>query len=115
MKMIVSRSIRKPSRCNQRPLIHPNGFPGMDRLGYLIMELDDSGDPRGDRFWKSYHDLWTSLDNYMGNPPLPTFKQFRKNLQFLQSVAKDDDERQVTLDLEAEIYWRKQDRIKLVS
>lgn len=82
------------------------------------MGLEDCGDPQADQFRTAYHNLWTSLDNYMGNPPLPTFKQFQKNLVFLQSVAKDDDERQVTLDLEAETYFsrRKQgERIKLVA
>jgi hypothetical protein len=52
----------------------------------------------------AFNDLWESLDNYMGNPPLPPFEQFQKNLLYLQSVAKDDRQRQVTLDLEAERY-----------
>jgi hypothetical protein len=52
----------------------------------------------------AFNDLWESLDNYMGNP-LPPFKQFQTNMMYLQSVAKDDHQRQLTLDLEAERYW----------
>jgi hypothetical protein len=94
-----------------KPLIFPNHFPGMCALGDLIYDYEQffqSGQPTQqamfDQFWRAFDDLWNSVNNYMGNPPFPSLKQARNNLAYLQSVARDDRERQAAIELEAEIY-----------
>ncbi len=56
----------------------------MKELGDLIY----GERPKSLKVWLSqmevaFNDLWESVDNYMGNPPLPPFKQFQKNLLYL--------------------------------
>jgi hypothetical protein len=80
-----------------RPLIHPNNFPGMSALSELIFDYEQffqSGKPTQqamfDQLWGSFNELWDSVDNYMGNPSLPSAEQFRKNEAYLRSAAKGD-------------------------
>lgn len=105
----------KASMGPTRPLIFPNHFPGMAELGDLLFlheERFNAGLPieqaMFDQLWRAFDDLWNSVNNYMGNPPFPSLKQARKNLAYLQSVARDDRERQAAIDLEAEIYVSRQ-------
>jgi hypothetical protein len=94
-----------------RPIIHPNNFPGMNALSRLIFDYEQffqSGMPTQqamfDQLWQSFNELWDSVDNYMGNPSLPSSEQFRKNVAYLRSAAKED---QPEADRDLECYLRR--------
>jgi hypothetical protein len=75
-----------------KPSIHPNHFPGMKRLEDLICDPPPelSVEERLEQMETEFDNLWTALDNYMGNPRIDSLENAFKNLDYLRAVAKEN-------------------------